>query len=593
MLRTLAMRSAMRGDPVSRTDDRLRHTRKGKVTFGVPPEEAIPGVLIRGLRLNFQATGSFGVAASGKGCRVVRKTIQAAQPNRIVACCRSLDEVPVEATHGCKEMLIMKLLNRQDPAGTYAPLLYSARFDVFQATAETFSLVQSLTMSNAGRSVAYMLSQGQALPIFTLLTQSTEALSFLHDQGVFHCDLSSFNLTYDRWNDRFRLIDFGNSVFFRTGNLFSSAGALNRRLHLIKPSAVAALTDDSLVVELIDPRPIRDEVLLGDSELTTLYFRDPSVIMAKTFRARSIGRRYDVFSLGMVLIEAMGFVKPGLALNEGTEILRLVDVEDAKKRRFYEWAATLCRYNRLLRGGLSADELEFWKCIINDDARLTTSLAEMPDFTPDLDRADAIWGSAFTARLKRMIHPLPDFRLDLLHSPIPDTLAAKNPSPRIDLSQPSLPLQEAQTSGRTIVMNLFESKFRRRRALDKVDYPSMGNQRLVIGSVTFRVRLDSSKDVYVERLHVEPGFEDCAGRFVELSIQRCCHLFQPSLESRVEAICLTILTPNARETRTVVQAFGSRARRKDPHHYRVVNWRVFPRNGSPSTNASHHGSCKI
>lgn len=571
----------------------LFHADEKKYTFPVyrgNENVKLSSVLINGLHLNFVTSGSFGRVESLRDGRSVKKTLMHATPKELngsIYGVKSLDSV---STSGCKEVLVMRRINHADTAGKFAPLLLGATFDTYSNCRYSLSLVRELVMSHTGRSICHWSKREEALPVKLLLEQGLEALKFLHKLGVYHCDVSSGNITYDRLTNRFRLIDFGYSSISNspTEDYHQTLKLLDYKNRQQVPCVIypkgflsSSCQEEKAVVHILDSMPVDGYMLLGEEEITTFPFRDISVVVADDFDRRWITHRYDVYSLGMVVNDAMGFQFP--AIKEFC-YAQINDLSEENRIECKSNAKLLCQHNRQLRGGLTYDELELLKTYINDDSDIVDAFLDYEDEVCDLDWAAHIFGTDVTETVKSMIHPLPHLRnLNgyALHPMQYDSSIEYN----VRISLPMFYDDSNDGLLSTIVVNsTWTVPFN-----DCVDDAS--ERRHIsfckIGSIAFRRKLDLPNRVYIERIFVQPRYQETLGHLLRRSLQKAYKLFSPAL-SGDEPIDLIILCTNGMERDLIVSTFPRSAVEMDKNHMKIIGWKIYSEDESKSV-----GYCRV
>jgi serine/threonine protein kinase len=573
----------------------LVHTKERKYTFLAYQDGnesgKLPSVLVNGLHLNFVAAGSFGRVESLKGAKCVKKNHVNVLPRDLdgtIFGVRNLDSV---STAGCKEVLILRRINGEDASEKYAPLLLGATFDTYANVTHALTLVRDVTMTHTGRSIAHWLNRNETLPVKLLLQQGLEALKFLHNIGVYHCDVSSGNVTYDRLTNRFRLIDFGQSSFS-----FSMLNQGYQPLKLLDTDArqlaacvvypeafmTPSCQEDKTIVHLLDPIPVDGFLFLGEEEITTFPFRDISLVLANCYQRRSFNHRYDIYSLGMVVANTMGFDIPDVREFCYADAMH---VRDKKARKALKSnAVTLCRHNRRLRGGLAYHELEFWKEFINDELCIVDSLTDDEDKICELDWAGRIFGSDVSETLKSMIHPLPRFRIFGGYSLQNSNRQLDDEEFHFHVSNATIYPNLNDREHSTIVVNiLWAVPFDEQNVCDdKGEAANRGRKTYCrVGSVSFRRNLDLPPDrAYVQRIYVQPNYRGMIKWLLRRALQKTYTLFMPPL-ARDKPVDLIILVANSMEQNLIATSFAQRAVQMDKNHMKIVGWHIYDKNEPP------------
>ncbi len=593
------------------TYDPLIHTEEKKHTFlssgDIPRSGKLSSVLVNGLHLDFIASGSFGRVESKKGGTIVKKTLIHVLPDKLTSKRFDAQHLDTEMTDGCKEVLVLRRINKEDPFGSYAPLLVGAKFDTYRNSTSEVTLVRELVMTNAGRSVSYWIIHKEALPIKLLLRQGLQALEFLHNCGVYHCDISSGNITYDRLDNRFKLIDFGQATFSFAPSSQDDRQPLKVIDTAIRQNAICAVNPEAFlsdsckesnaVVHVLDSTPTKGFVLLGEQDLTTFSFRDISLVLADRFQRRVFNNRYDVYSLGMVLVEAMGFDIHNVPMINDFCYADLKSQEDERMQKLYKSnAVALCRKNTNFRGGLAFHELEFWKNFVNDDLRIVETLSEDEDKICDLDWAARIFGADVTETVKSMIHPIPEYRnfggYSLVHCD-EDELDGEDEElpPCFHVSIPTYYKKRlSSTLHSTIVVDALwavpKGDFGEDRDDDdhdqrKSSWRSTPISYCRVGSVSFRRQLDLRPDrVYVERIYVQPRHRSILAWLLGRALQRSFGLFSPPL-ARDRSVDLIIFVANQTERDLIASSFPEHVvKQTDKYHVKINGWQVFDGDGS-------------
>ncbi|XP_033096925.1 L-type lectin-domain containing receptor kinase V.7-like [Anneissia japonica] len=108
---------------------------------------------------------------------------------------------------GNKEVLILAYTNRNDVYRKYTPRMLRATFDR--------GVARSIQMTNEGCDLHTLRFRYKLLPcVKTLSSHLHSAIEFLAKSGIVHNDITTKNVTYNRTDDRFRLIDFGSAKLF-------------------------------------------------------------------------------------------------------------------------------------------------------------------------------------------------------------------------------------------------------------------------------------------------------------------------------------------------------------------------------------------
>lgn len=554
----------------------LFHTNEKKYTFPAYPDHKkgkISSVLINGLHLDFSTSGSFGKVQCSRDGRSVTKTLVHATPKELsgtIFGVKSLDSV---LTSGCKEVLVMRRINHEDTAGKYVPILLGATFDTYSNHQYSLTLVRELVMSHTGRSIFHWNKNEEALPIKLLLEQGLAALEFLHELSVYHCDVSSGNVTYDRLTNSFKLIDFGySSICNSPADDYQPLKLLDRKNRhqapcVIYPKAFLAdsCREEKTVVHILDSSPVDGWLSLDQEEVTTFAFRDISVVMANEFERRWISREYDVYSLGIVVANAMGFLHPAVKDFCYAQIKYLSGEErDAFKTN----AKLLCRHNRTLRGGMTHDELQLFKTYFNDARDIIDAFSELEDEDCDLDWAAHIYGTDVTETVKSMIHPLPHFR-NFGGYAVQAIPFDKPIEYNTRISLPIICTDLTNGLHSTIVVNATWAL--------PVDDDEQEKTYCKVGSITFRKKLDLPNRVYIERIYVQPRYEELLHWLLRRALQKSYKLFGQTLTID-ENIDLIILTTNAMERNLIASTFPNSAVEMDKNHTKIVGWTIFDEN---------------
>ena len=567
----------------------------------------LSSMVVNGLHLEFTASGSFGRVESMKGGTVVKKTLFQALPSKVENKLLNLRHLDAEMTDGCKEVVLLRRINQNDPTGQYAPLLLGAKFDTYSNSTCAVSLVRELVMTSVGRSVSYWKDHDESLPVQTLLQQGLDALKFLHGIGIYHCDVSAGNVSYDRLRDRFRLIDFGQSTLsFPPGSREDGQPMtpLDEDLHPNAPYAVhpEAFLSDSCresraILHLIDPHPMEGSVFLGEQDLTTFPYRDISLVLSDCHRRRLFNDRYDVYSLGMVVVEMMGFDIYTRGFDGVSAVMQdfyYADVSKADRNFYTSIAMVLCRKLNRLRGGLAYNELEFWKEFVNNNCSIVKSLSEDEDTICDLDWAARIFGSTVTETVKSMIHPIPEFRnfgdyslRQVSHQGFDDEEAHFHVSIPVYYKKQTVGNQHS-----SIVVHA-TWKLPQNDGSDDYDDDGVVNQgdaderdrlppchgrRLMaccnVGSVSFRRHLDLPDRVYVERIYVQPRYAKILPWLLTRALHKSYSLFSPQLRIN-HPVDLVILVANPTERSIVTSSFPRRVVETDKYHVQIRQWQIF------------------
>lgn len=322
--------------------------------------------------LNFKDQGTYGVAYSVPGQLLVSKRFHHASHKYLVQICNSKKKLAaVKELISCshREVDIMLKLGANDDEGRYAPSITSLRRDIHVlSNGVQLSMISRINMTHVGRSLRYWITQGYVLQPERLLSQGRDALEFLASINVYHCDVSINNVVYDRLSDRFRLIDFGNSL----------------------------LTNDA-----------DNYFCLYDTELTTISYRDICAVMADSYEKRYVSYVYsDLYSLALVVAEIMGFPAPRSATD-----VSYADLENITDRSEYDASidtvTKLCAHNAKLRGPMTVIEENLWNSI-NKDSRTVDWLN--CEGTPLLDNAEYVFGNKTVTTLQILTSPIPELR---------------------------------------------------------------------------------------------------------------------------------------------------------------------------------------
>ena len=497
----------------------------------------------------------------------------------------------------------MRRLNRNDPDGMHTPLLLAAKFDTYRNSTQAVALVRELVMTNVGRSLLYWKHHEETLPVKLLLAHGLAALKFLHENGVYHCDISSGNIAYDRLTNRFRLIDFGQSTFSFAPTTRDDLQPLEVLDTDLRPYAACAVPSEAFlsdscresnaIVHLIDAGPVDGYVFLGDQDLTTFAYRDIGLVLIDSFQRRSFNKTYDVYSLGMVVVETMGFDIHRCGFNapivDDFCYVDVMNVKDGEAGKLYmSRAVDLCRRNNHLRGGLFCHELEFWKEYVNSDPSIVEALAEDEDRICDLDWAARIFGSDVIETVKIMIHPIPEFRNlgDYSMQPASDDFDDDDEDDfYFHIAIPTDYKKVTKFEKSTIVAQALwaipnepekisddhEGEEKRREIAKPTTFCS-------VGSVCFRRELDLEPDrVYVERICIQPKYGKHVRRLLRRALQKSCSLFDPQL-SRDRPVDVTILVANDVERDLIASSFPRHAKEADKRHMKIVQWQIFDSN---------------
>ena len=339
-----------------------------------------------------------------------------------------------------KDALVMGYLNDMDHSKHgYVPRIRSlTHVRYIHEENNNVEVVREIYMQYAGENLFhYCVIQNNLLDVGDFLKQTLEALDFLNEAGVVHCDITVGNITYRRNSNQYQLIDFGSSEFvvfdvmtrFGLQTFFKNNKSENQQQ---ATAAVLARTTNpgltGLDVQYL-PRNTLLHVTDAAPNLKSIHFtRQTSLIpyfdiqlaLSKRPKFERLSHVCDCYSLGICAVVLAGL--PCYHPKNDLSIM-LYCMSSSHSRHFLK----LCQSNVELRGSLTHEEVWEWCSHVNDDPSLVEELSggisllhgltsdnQTSDFekkTSLLDTLRDVYGNEVIDVLKGLLHPLQYRRL--------------------------------------------------------------------------------------------------------------------------------------------------------------------------------------